>query len=63
MRVAVAKDGTVRAGPAQPGRGAWLCSPECFETAIERGALGRALRHQGTNAEFTRLRATLCMGK
>jgi hypothetical protein len=37
-----------------------LCSPECFETAIERGALGRALRHQGTNAEFTRLRATLC---
>jgi predicted RNA-binding protein YlxR (DUF448 family) len=32
-------------GPG-PGRGAWLCAhgPECFERAVRRGTLARALR-------------------
>src|SRR5436190_8622657 len=36
--------GCISIGEQAPGRGAWLCSPECFETAVRRGALARALR-------------------
>jgi hypothetical protein len=36
-----------------------VCSPECFETAAQHGALARALRRQVTSNEITRLRATL----
>jgi predicted RNA-binding protein YlxR (DUF448 family) len=59
VRVAVAKNGTLGVGRSQPGRGAWICSRECFEVAIGRRALARALRHELTNAEVERLRATL----
>ena len=55
-----AKDGTPVVGLTQPGRGAWVCSPACFETACGRGALDRALRHEVSSAEVERLRATLC---
>ena len=58
QRIAAA-DGKVAVGPANPGRGAWCCSPECFEPAAERGALDRALRRQLTSTELTSLRATL----
>jgi predicted RNA-binding protein YlxR (DUF448 family) len=38
--------GQLRAGRTLPGRGAWICTSElaCWETAIRRGALGKALR-------------------
>lgn len=62
MRVAAAKDGTIRAGRAVPGRGAWVCSPECFEAAVRRGALARALRREVTSTDAERLRATLFPG-
>ena len=53
---------TVRCGwdePA-PGRGAWCCSTACFEEAVRRGALTRALRRPLTTTELDELRATLC---
>jgi len=59
-RIAVARDGAVRAGRTAPGRGAWCCSDACFERAAGRGALDRALRHSITTTELAGLRATLC---
>jgi predicted RNA-binding protein YlxR (DUF448 family) len=46
VRIVRHDDGTVRAGRALPGRGAWLCadSPACLQRAARRGALSRALR-------------------
>ncbi len=45
QRIAVDRDGVVRTGRTAPGRGAWCCSSACFERAVGRGALDRALRH------------------
>ena len=53
-------DGTVRLGRTAPGRGGWCCSAACFEQAVGRGALDRALRHSLTTTELAGLRATLC---
>jgi len=58
-RIAAAKDGTVAVGSTAPGRGAWVCSPECFETAVQRDALVKALRRKLTSAEVEQVRATL----
>jgi len=60
VRIARAPDGSLVVGPG-PGRGAWLCagSPGCFEQAVRRRALGRALRRDVDGDEIERLRATL----
>ena len=46
-------------GRTAPGRGAWCCSAACFEQAVGRGALARALRRAISSAELDALRATL----
>jgi predicted RNA-binding protein YlxR (DUF448 family) len=61
VRIARAPDGTVSVG-AGPGRGAWLCASTpagCFEQAVGRRALERALRTRLTAAELASLRAKL----
>ncbi|MET0602575.1 MAG: YlxR family protein [Baekduia sp.] len=42
----VAVAGRVEVDPAatMPGRGAYVCSPECAEQAVKRRAVSRALR-------------------
>lgn len=58
LRIAVTRDGEVLVG-AGPGRGAWCCSVECFDRAVARRALARALRHELTTDDITRVRARL----
>lgn len=58
LRIAVTRDGQVLVGQG-PGRGAWCCSVECFDRALARRALGRALRHDLTNDDIARVRARL----
>ncbi len=62
VRIARAPDGALTVGPG-PGRGAWLCGEPatagCFDQAVRRGALGRALRSEVTKAELAELRAKL----
>ncbi|MGO9873421.1 MAG: YlxR family protein [Acidimicrobiia bacterium] len=60
LRVAAGPDGAVRIGRTARGRGAWCCSTACFEEAVRRGALSRALRRPLTTTELSELRATLC---
>ena len=55
VRIAV-RDGSIVVDDSAtiPGRGAWLHSqPSCWETAIQRKAVGRALRAPG--ADFSAL--------
>jgi predicted RNA-binding protein YlxR (DUF448 family) len=59
VRIAAAPDGTVRVGRDAPGRGAWVCSIPCFDLALKRKALGRALRREITSTEAEALRARL----
>jgi len=61
VRIARAPDGTVSVGTG-PGRGAWLCASTtagCFQQAVGRLALERALRTRLTAAELESLRAKL----
>jgi len=58
-RIAVALDGTLHTGRTAPGRGAWVCSPACFDVAIARNAFGRALRRNVAKPDLEALRATL----
>ena len=60
MRIARTPDGRLEIGPG-PGRGAWLCaeSIDCFEQAVKRKALGRALRCEISSTEVERLREKL----
>ncbi|HEY3834276.1 MAG TPA: YlxR family protein [Acidimicrobiia bacterium] len=51
--------GRIGVGKLAPGRGAWVCSPECFDTAMRRGSLARALRADPTSVDGEGLRATL----
>lgn len=48
-----------RVGLTEPGRGAWVCSAECFDRALRRGALARALRTPAPTDAAARLRARL----
>ena len=60
-RLARGADGTVAEGRHRPGRGAWLCagSVDCFEAAVRRRALARALRTELSTAEIEALRGRL----
>src|SRR5207245_960995 len=62
VRIARAPDGTLSVGPG-PGRGAWLCGPPataaCFEQAVRRRALERALRTRLTDQEVAALRGRM----
>jgi predicted RNA-binding protein YlxR (DUF448 family) len=64
LRIAATPDGVVRPGRGH-GRGAWVCagSPTCFDAAVERGALWRALRCPPLgDAEIRDLRARMFAG-
>src|SRR5207248_11795064 len=60
-RLARGADGRVDIGRHRPGRGAWLCagSVDCFEAAVRRRALARALRTELSTAEIAGLRGKL----
>ena len=58
MRVAAGPAG-LGAGRAAPGRGAWVCSLECFDRAVREHGFDRALRRKVTNTDLDGLRATL----
>lgn len=48
IRLGRSTGGTVEIGRRAPGRGAYLCGDAaCLEAALQRGALGRALRCDG----------------
>jgi predicted RNA-binding protein YlxR (DUF448 family) len=53
------RDGAVQIGRTAPGRGAWICSGECFARATQRGLLARALRREVTSTDIEALRARL----
>jgi len=60
MRIVRTPEGRVEVDPSgrRPGRGAYLCAdPACWEQALKRKALNRALRVVLTPEEATRLRA------
>jgi hypothetical protein len=59
VRVAAGPQGGLGSGRGAPGRGAWFCSAECFDDAVRRRALARALRREITSTEAQALRATL----
>jgi predicted RNA-binding protein YlxR (DUF448 family) len=63
-RIARRPDGSVVVGRREPGRGAWICggSAECFEQAVRRGALARALRTALETDVIEALRARLYGG-
>lgn len=43
-------------GGKKPGRGAYLCAePNCWQSALARNQIGRALRCELSNADFERL--------
>ena len=60
-RITRRPDGSLVVGRREPGRGAWICtgSTACFDQAIRRKALERALRIPVTNTEIKSLRARL----
>jgi len=62
VRIVRESNGTVSVGSG-PGRGAWLCGPpsteRCFEQAVRRRALERALRARVSQEELAALRAKL----
>ena len=59
VRIAAGRDGSVAVGRAEPGRGAWLCEPECLDEALRRGRLERALRRRLSSDDQVALRARL----
>ena len=58
-RITVTANGALRAGRHEPGRGAWVCSLQCFDQALRRGALERALKRTLASTEVHALRARL----
>ena len=64
VRIARRPDGSLAVGRGEPGRGAWLCagSAACFDAAVQRKALGRALRCEVSGHELAWLRERLLMG-
>jgi predicted RNA-binding protein YlxR (DUF448 family) len=59
MRIAIDRQGRLELGRSAPGRGAWVCTRACFDTAAKRGALARALRRELSSTETEALRARL----
>ena len=60
VRLRLGPEGLVT-GPG-PGRGAWVCSSACFEQALRRGALWRALRAGSSRPDPEPARRALAMG-
>jgi predicted RNA-binding protein YlxR (DUF448 family) len=54
-----ASPGGVVASRTAPGRGAWVCSIECFDRAARRQTLPRALRRELSSTEIESVRARL----
>jgi predicted RNA-binding protein YlxR (DUF448 family) len=52
----VAGPGGPRIGRHAPGRGAWVCSLECFDRAAKRRGFERAWRHPVSAAALATLR-------
>ena len=61
VRLARRPDGSLAVGRGEPGRGAWLCagSVACFEAAVRRKALSRALRAEVRPDQLAMLRGRL----
>lgn len=59
LRIAAGRDGRLRVGTGEPGRGAWLCGTECLDVAFHRGRLERALRRPVSSDDRVALRARL----
>ncbi len=61
VRMARGADGTVRVGRHEPGRGAWLCAGvvQCFDEAVRRRAVQRALRTELSDTDLGALRVRL----
>jgi predicted RNA-binding protein YlxR (DUF448 family) len=61
VRVARRPDGSLAVGRNEPGRGAWLCtgSAECFDIAVRRRAVARALRCEVPAQDLAWLRERL----
>jgi predicted RNA-binding protein YlxR (DUF448 family) len=59
LRMSAALDGTLQVGRTAPGRGAWVCSPACFDLAERHRAFDRALRRSVSKPEVEALRAKL----
>ena len=57
-RIARTGDGSLALGRTLPGRGAWLCqgSLECFDAAVRRRALTKALAVDVAPGDLERLR-------
>ena len=47
--------GGVRIGRAEPGRGAWVCSLDCLQSAVRRKGFDRAWRRPVHTEELTAL--------
>jgi predicted RNA-binding protein YlxR (DUF448 family) len=64
VRVARSASGSLAVGRGEPGRGAWLCagSEACFDAAVQRKAIGRALRCELPGHELAWLRERLLSG-
>jgi len=62
VRLVRAEDGSIRADPSGPGRGAYVHrSPACVDSALSRGALARALRTSIGPDEARKLRELIEM--
>jgi predicted RNA-binding protein YlxR (DUF448 family) len=61
VRLTRRPDGCLVVGRGEPGRGAWLCagSPACFDKAVRRKALGRALRAEVLPDQLAEVRGKL----
>jgi predicted RNA-binding protein YlxR (DUF448 family) len=61
VRITRTPSGSLAVGRGEPGRGAWLCagSEACFESAVKRKALERALRCEVPGHELAWLRGRL----
>ena len=61
VRIARGAGLSIGIGRTAPGRGAWLCAGrvECFDQAVTRRAIGRALRLEVSDSDIEGLRAKL----
>jgi predicted RNA-binding protein YlxR (DUF448 family) len=65
VRLSRRPDGGLAVGRGEPGRGAWLCagSVACFEAAVRRKALSRALRAEVLSDQLAVVRERLFVEK